>query len=169
MELPYTICFIQKEDSILLLHRNKAPNKGKWNGVGGKIEKDETPYNAVFRETLEETGLIIKDLTFRGTVSWNNKGGMYVYTGTEMEGTLQEGPEGKLEWKRLEWVKTSDQVVSNMPIFLPEVLGPESPKEHAFTYSVEGHIIDYQMKRLSSSIIQSAENQSSFAQVGSAK
>lgn len=168
MELPYTICFIQREESILLLHRNKAPNKGKWNGVGGKIEKGETPYHAVFRETLEETGLLINDLTFRGIVSWNNKGGMYVFTGTEMEGTLQEGPEGKLEWKRLDWIKTSDQVVSNMPIFLPEVLGAESPKEHAFTYSVNGEIMDYQKKKLSPSIIQSAEKQSSFDSVGSA-
>lgn len=167
MELPYTICFIQRGDSILLLHRNKAPNKGKWNGVGGKIEKDEAPYHAVFRETLEETGLLIKDLTFRGVVSWNNKGGMYVFTGTEMEGTLQEGPEGRLEWKTLEWIKASDQVVSNMPVFLPEVLGAESPKEHAFTYSVDGDILDYQLRKLSPSIIQSAEKQSSIAPVGS--
>ncbi|MGD6832866.1 NUDIX hydrolase [Sutcliffiella halmapala] len=168
MELPYTICFIQCEDSILLLHRNKAPNKGKWNGVGGKIEKDETPYYAVFRETLEETGLLIKDLTFRGVVSWNNKGGMYVFTGTEMEGILKDGPEGILEWKSLEWIKTSDQVVSNMPLFLPEVLGAEPPKEHAFTYSVDGEIMDYQMKKLSPSIVESAEKQSSFVSVGSA-
>ncbi|MBM7619133.1 8-oxo-dGTP diphosphatase [Bacillus tianshenii] len=168
MELPYTICFIKREDSILLLFRNKAPNKGKWNGVGGKIEKDETPYQAVYRETLEETGLLIKDLTFRGIVSWNNRGGMYVFTGTKIEGTLLEGPEGRLEWKKLDWIKTSDQVVSNMSIFLPEVLGAEPPKEHAFTYSVDGKIMDYNLKQLSSSIIQSAQKETSFDSVGSA-
>lgn len=167
MELPYTICFIQCGDSVLLLFRNKAPNKGKWNGVGGKIEKGELPYHAVLRETLEETGLMVKDLLFRGIVTWNGSGGMYVYTGTKMEGTLMEGPEGNLEWKRLDWIKVSEQVVSNLPVFLPEVLGAELPKEHAFTYSANGEILDYQMKKLSPAIIQLAEKQSRLYSVGS--
>ncbi len=35
----YTICFIRKGNKILLLNRNKKPNMGMWNGVGGKIRR----------------------------------------------------------------------------------------------------------------------------------
>ncbi|WP_169864958.1 NUDIX hydrolase [Sutcliffiella halmapala] len=159
MELPYTICFITKGDSILLLFRNKAPNKGKWNGVGGKIELNEIPYEAILREAWEETGLIIKDLSFRGIVTWNKKGGMYVYTGSDTEGSLLEGPEGKLEWKPLEWIKTSSEVVSNMPYFLPYILTEGKPKEHAFFYSESGGIIDYKVFDLADSLISKAGSQ----------
>ncbi len=46
----YTICFIKKGKKILLLNRNKKPNMGMWNGVGGKIEDNETPYEGIIRE-----------------------------------------------------------------------------------------------------------------------
>lgn len=31
-----TLCFIRKDDEILMLNRQKAPLQGLWNGVGGK-------------------------------------------------------------------------------------------------------------------------------------
>lgn len=39
----YTLCFLLNESEVLMLFRAKEPNKGKWNGVGGKIEFNETP------------------------------------------------------------------------------------------------------------------------------
>ena len=62
----YTICFIRKSDKILLLNRNKKPNMGMWNGVGGKIEDNETPYEGIIRETLEETGIDLPSVTYKG-------------------------------------------------------------------------------------------------------
>lgn len=42
MDINYTLCFIRKntafQDEILMLYRNKNPNKNKWNGVGEKFE-----------------------------------------------------------------------------------------------------------------------------------
>lgn len=157
LDLPYTICFIKQEDTVLLLFRNKEPNKGKWNGVGGKIDANESPSEAILRETWEETGLIVKDLCFRGIVTWNKKGGMYVYSGSDTEGSLLEGPEGKLEWKGQEWIKASSEVVSNMPYFLPNILSEDAPKEHAFFYSESGEILDYQVEELKASLISYAE------------
>lgn len=75
----FTLCFIRNQDKFLMLHRNKHPNKGKWNGVGGKIEQGETPSQACLREVKEETGILLTSVTFRGIVYWNNEGGMYVY------------------------------------------------------------------------------------------
>jgi 8-oxo-dGTP diphosphatase len=45
----------------LLLHRAKAPNKGAWSPIGGKLEMatGESPFECAVRETQEETGLSI--------------------------------------------------------------------------------------------------------------
>ncbi|KAA0773844.1 MULTISPECIES: NUDIX domain-containing protein [Bacillus cereus group] len=39
----HTLCFIKRNEEILMLNREYDPVKGLWNGVGGKIEKGETP------------------------------------------------------------------------------------------------------------------------------
>lgn len=55
-----TLCYLEKDGKYLMLYRNKKekdPNVGKWIGVGGKIEADETPLACVIREVKEETGL----------------------------------------------------------------------------------------------------------------
>ena len=41
-----TLCYLEKDSKYLMLHRTKKEidiNKGKWLGVGGKIENGETP------------------------------------------------------------------------------------------------------------------------------
>lgn len=40
----------------LVLKAKPAWQKGKWNGVGGKVEPGETPLDAMIREFQEETG-----------------------------------------------------------------------------------------------------------------
>lgn len=50
--------FDHKLEQVVLIWKNKpAWQKGKLNGVGGKIEQDETPEEAMRREFLEETGI----------------------------------------------------------------------------------------------------------------
>ncbi|MBQ8994041.1 MAG: NUDIX domain-containing protein, partial [Turicibacter sp.] len=58
--LETTLCYIFKNSEILMLYRNKKENdvhEGKWNGLGGKLEKEETPLQCVLREVYEESGL----------------------------------------------------------------------------------------------------------------
>lgn len=50
-----------------MLFRQKDPNRHKWNGIGGKIEKGETIDESMEREILEETGLKVKGMSFRGS------------------------------------------------------------------------------------------------------
>jgi 8-oxo-dGTP diphosphatase len=47
---------------VVLIRKNKPEwQKGKWNGVGGKIEAGETPLEAMQREFSEEAGVEITD------------------------------------------------------------------------------------------------------------
>ena len=57
-----TLCYIEREDSYLMLHRVKKKNDinhDKWIGVGGKFEDKESPEECMLREALEETGLTL--------------------------------------------------------------------------------------------------------------
>ncbi|MBC7885642.1 MAG: NUDIX domain-containing protein [Saprospiraceae bacterium] len=62
-------CIIRSGDKFLLLKRAKEPNKGKFVPVGGKIDPFETPYEAVIRETYEETGIRLTSAKFCGILS----------------------------------------------------------------------------------------------------
>jgi 8-oxo-dGTP diphosphatase len=51
---------VLRRDEVLLVQRGKAPNKGQWSIPGGKQLLGETVMEAVHRELLEETGVIIE-------------------------------------------------------------------------------------------------------------
>ncbi|MBC2601465.1 NUDIX hydrolase [Puniceicoccus vermicola] len=79
-DLPFrisTLVFLRdEEDRFLLLHRNRAPNQGKWSPIGGKLDMmiGESPFECARRETQEEAGLTIsdEDLHLFGYVSEKN-------------------------------------------------------------------------------------------------
>lgn len=62
-------CIIKSGNQFLLLRRAKEPNKDKMVPVGGKIDPFETPYQAVIRETFEETGINLTDVKFCGLLT----------------------------------------------------------------------------------------------------
>ena len=68
-----TLCYIEKENKYLMLHRTskkKDGNKDKWIGVGGHFEKGESPEECLLREVKEETGLELTSYQFRGIVTF---------------------------------------------------------------------------------------------------
>ena len=112
-----TLCYIEKDDSYLMLHRVKKENdmnKDKWIGVGGKLEDGESPHECIIREIREETGLTVENPKYRGFVTFvSEKYGseyMHLFTACEFSGQLIECDEG-----RLEGVKKDE--VSNLPIW----------------------------------------------------
>lgn len=148
MHIPYTICFVQQDQKVLMIHRTKEPNKGKWNGVGGKIEPGEPPMEACRREIREETGLRVKNLTFRGVATFRGQTGMYVYIAEPITEELIASEEGEVAWKSLLWAMTSEEAASTIPYYLPEVLGVSPPVEHAFYFTEDGTISSYETKPL---------------------
>lgn len=100
-----TLCYIEKDNQYLMLHRTKKENdlnEGKWIGVGGKFEKDETPEECLLREVKEETGLTLTGYQLRAVITfisnqWETEY-MYLFTADAFEGDLIGCDEGELEW-----------------------------------------------------------------------
>ena len=107
MELT-TLCYIEKDDSYLMLHRVKKKNDvnhDKWIGVGGHFEEGESPEDCLRRECLEETGLTLTNWAFRGIVTFlygQITEYMFLYTADGFTGELKDCDEGSLEWVKKE-------------------------------------------------------------------
>ncbi|MCR5704649.1 MAG: 8-oxo-dGTP diphosphatase [Eubacterium sp.] len=100
-----TLCYIKKDNQYLMLHRTKKENdinEGKWIGVGGKFEENETPEECMLREVQEETGLTLTDYRLRGVITFISNEWiteyMYLFDASGFEGELQECDEGDLQW-----------------------------------------------------------------------
>ena len=100
-----TLCYIERGDRYLMLHRTKKAhdeNRDKWIGIGGHIEPGETPEACILRECREETGLTLLDCRYRGVVHfrsdvWPDED-MHLFTATRFEGAQIECDEGELAW-----------------------------------------------------------------------
>lgn len=107
-----TLCYIEKDDSYLMLHRvskKNDVNKDKWIGVGGHFEKNESPEDCLLREVYEETGLKLTSYRYRGMVTFIFEDMpaeyMSLYTAdgfigsvTNADGSMKECEEGILAW-----------------------------------------------------------------------
>lgn len=103
--LNVTLCYIEQDGRYLMLHRTKKQrdvNAGKWIGVGGKFEPDESPDECLLREVKEETGLTLTRWRCRGLVTFMAEGEpteyMHLFTADGFEGQVGECSEGELAW-----------------------------------------------------------------------
>ncbi len=141
-----TLCYIENDrGEYLMLHRTKKQNDlnaGKWIGVGGKFEADETPEECLLREVYEETGLTLTHYRFRGIVTflsneWEGEY-MHLFTADKYEGTLCDCNEGELAW-----VPKNDVLKLNLwegdHIFLRELL--ENDRFFSLKLSYTGDVL----------------------------
>ena len=56
------LVFDPRGDLLVVRHRSD----GLWGSPGGSVEPDESPVDAVAREVLEETGLVVEPVVLRG-------------------------------------------------------------------------------------------------------
>ena len=113
--MPYTpivatLGYILSPDrsKVLMIHRNARPKDqhlGKYNGLGGKLERDEDIAAGMVREIAEEAGISLTSMQLRGTISWPGFGKSgedwlgFIFLIDGFEGTpLESNPEGSLEW-----------------------------------------------------------------------
>ncbi len=99
------LCYLERGDSYLMLHRTKKRNDingGKWIGIGGHFEKNESPEDCLKREMFEETGLTPLEWRYRGIITFVNTSYeceyMHLFTCTGWQGNMHSCDEGELEW-----------------------------------------------------------------------
>ncbi len=111
-----TLCYIENDDSYLMLYRIKKQNdlnEGKYVGIGGHFLENEGPYDCIIREAREETGLDIVPV-YRGLVTFASDEyeteQMHLFTCKEYTGALTACDEGELVF-----VKKSE--INSLPIW----------------------------------------------------
>lgn len=109
-----SLCYIEKDGAYLMLHRVKKKNDynaGKWIGIGGKFEKDESPVECMKREVFEETGLKVLNFRYRGIISFcsdtaNETEYMHIFTCDGFDGEIKDCDEGELKWVNIEDIES---------------------------------------------------------------
>ncbi len=105
-----TLGYILSPDGrqVLMIHRNARADDehlGKYNGLGGKLDRDEDVVAGFRREIREEAGIECEELALRATISWPGFGRNgedwlgFVFLVSRYRGTVMtSNPEGTLEW-----------------------------------------------------------------------
>ncbi|RJQ20739.1 8-oxo-dGTP diphosphatase [Candidatus Woesearchaeota archaeon] len=99
-----TLCFLLKENEVLLGMKKKGFGEGKWNGFGGKVEQGESIEAAAVREMREESGVLARgirkhaELTFifPKKPEWDQV--VHVFVAKEWEGEPVESDEMAPRW-----------------------------------------------------------------------
>ena len=100
-----TLCFLIKDEYILLAMKKRGFGLGKWNGVGGKVNPDEKIEAAALRE-LEEEIMVIgeeKDLESMGMLKFRSENkelnwDCHIFFLRRWQGEPQESEEMQPKW-----------------------------------------------------------------------
>lgn len=113
--IPAVLVYLRRSEKTLMIHRGVKGrvdyHHGKWNGLGGKCEADESPLDAACREVREESGVSLSpsQLVPLGVLQFpnfkphrNEDWIVFVFSGElneeQMSALLTESHEGSLHW-----------------------------------------------------------------------
>lgn len=147
-----TLCYAEKDGCWLMLHRVKKDsdeNAGKWIGIGGHLEENESPEECVRREAMEEAGVSLTDLKLRGILTfilpaWGNEL-TFLYTAKTEISELPECGEGVLKWIPIEDVPNLSLWEGDR-IFLPLLTSREDVFSLKLVYDKEGNLQSYTLE-----------------------
>jgi 8-oxo-dGTP diphosphatase len=138
---------------VLLIHRNRRPDDphfGKYNGLGGKLDRAEDVVTCLRREVREEAGIECEALSLCGTISWPGFGKYgedwfgFIFRIERFSGEpVCANPEGTLEWVAVERVL-------ELPLwegdryFLPLVFGKDRRQFHGVMPYRDGRPVSWQ-------------------------
>ena len=142
-----TLCYLEKGDQYLMLHRIRKANdvnEGKWVGVGGKCEEGESPEECLLREVREETGLLLTEYRYRGLVTFvsDRWTGEYMHLFTASGWSVPDRP-AELDEGVLEWISKRDLLA--LPMWEGDAIFLRLLEENAPFFSLK---LQYEGERL---------------------
>lgn len=125
---------------FLMIRHLRGINKGCINFPGGKKEPDETMEECVIRETMEETGLLIRNPIQVGYIEFPSKDFyVSVFKSTEFSGNLHENKdEVHTFWIEREKIPYDEMREADRN-FLPDILAGKFVKRR-YMYDKDFHL-----------------------------
>ena len=144
-----TLCYVERDGCYLMLHRtkkNQDENAGKWIGIGGHLEENESPEECMLREAREEAGMNLKNLRLRGILTfilpdWGNEL-TFLYTAETDDAKLPECREGVLQWVPVDEVMSLNLWEGDR-VFLPLLISRQDCFSLKLIYAPGGALIGY--------------------------
>lgn len=115
----YVAGFLFSEDQMkvaLILKLKPAWQHGCWNGIGGKIEADESPWDAMVREFSEEAGADVHN--WKEFAVLNYRGGRIHFFKAHGNHALLSMTAESVAWVHVDAVRTLP-LISNLRWLLP--------------------------------------------------
>lgn len=123
-----TLLFLRREDEVLLAMKKRGFGVNKWNGVGGKVESNESIEEALIRECREEIGVEVLQFKKVAVINFDEVHlgerkilRVHIFTGTKWNGEPIESEEMKPKWFKVSEVPYKSMWPDD-PFWLPQVL-----------------------------------------------
>jgi 8-oxo-dGTP pyrophosphatase MutT (NUDIX family) len=143
-----TLCYLINEEKgmVLLAMKKRGFGTGKWNGVGGKLDKGESVEQALVRETKEEIGVDLISFKKIGVIkfyfseaqdrSFDQE--VNVYTADSWKGSPSESDEMSPRWFGINEIPF-DQMWSDDRFWLSDALNGKYV-EASFMFDGSGNV-----------------------------
>ncbi len=148
-------CFIKKGNQFLILHRanHKTIMPGVSMAPGGRVEENESLFEATTREVLEETGLVIANLKVKAlgnviTRDLDRRLIINLLSADYVSGEIEEHTDhnGDFEWLSPEEIAKLPNLLSELREILPHILGEsEGVVSYFAEYSQGNNMIEYRI------------------------
>lgn len=144
-----TLCFLIKDDKVLLAMKKRGFGKGRWNGVGGKPAEGESIEQAAVREAKEEINISAKNLETKAVLNfyfppnpeWDQQ--VIVFIVKEWEGKPEESEEMSPKWFRKDKLPL-ESMWPDDKYWLPDVLDGKEV-EADFLFGENDKLLEYNL------------------------
>uniref|UniRef100_A0A7C3WKJ4 Oxidized purine nucleoside triphosphate hydrolase n=1 Tax=Thermofilum pendens TaxID=2269 RepID=A0A7C3WKJ4_THEPE len=124
-----TVVYLLRNGKVLLIRKKKGFGAGKYNGVGGKVEPGEDLEESARREVLEEVGVRVGRLEYRGWLEFYSVDEkpdwvVYVFVSRDFEGEPRQTEEADPYWFEVDALPL-DEMWEDDRYWLPRVLNGE--------------------------------------------
>ena len=148
-----TLCFLIKDNKILLATKKRGFGEGKYNGVGGKLKNGETKEEAMIRETEEEINVTPIEYKYVGTIEFDEYykeereyNILYLFIVTKWKGNISESDEMNPVWFDMDKIPY-DNMFNDDRYWLPVILEGKKIKAY-FKLDKDYNVISHEIKTL---------------------